>query len=154
MTRQIEHDLATREKIEKELEEYVHKNRENDVSSGIRLIYCKNYPWSLDNDGFKKLLFIETVAKNVMPYGWLNKTGINFQEHVWFLGYSIYIDKEGIFFSAGEGRSYRGFRELRDKRLVMHMPFSNIVNFDFKEYKEYEPVFYIRYRYNRFKKLY
>ena len=34
------------------------------------------------------------------------------------------------------------------------MPFTSIVNFDFKEIIEYEPVFYIKYYYTNYKKLY
>jgi len=89
-----------------------------------------------------------------MPSGWINKTGLNFQENIWFTGKSIYVDKDGIFFFAPKGETYDNFEELADKCLIQHMPFSSIINYDFKEYIEYEPVFYIKYHYTKYSKLY
>ena len=88
-----------------------------------------------------------------MPYGWIDNTGIFFTEPVWFFNQSFYIDKDDIFFLAKEGQNYEGFKELSNKILVRHMPFTKIVNYDFKERIEYEPIFYIKHSY-KCKKLY
>ena len=52
------------------------------------------------------------------------------------------------FFIENENQRYKGFREFKNKCLVTHLPFANIVNFDFKEYLEYEPIFYTKYPHN------
>lgn len=152
---QIERDLNFRDNLEHKLQDYVLEKHKNDIKDiGIRFIYWKNYPWSLENDAFKHYLFVRSFDNNVMPSGWIDKTGINFQKHFWHSSTSIYVDANGIFFFAPENGSYIGFKELKNKCLVKHMPFSNIVNYDFREYIEYEPVFYIKYPYTKYKKLY
>lgn len=154
-TQQIEQDLKIRDALEDKLQKYViekHKNGIKDI--GIRFIHWKNYPWRLENDAFKHLLLARSYDKNTTPSGWIDKTGINFEEHLWFSSTSIFVDKDGIFFFATEKGPYKGFKELKNICLVIHMPFSSIVNFDFKEYIEYEPIFYIKYPYTKYKKLY
>lgn len=154
-TGKIEKDLKVRESLEEKLNCYVleqHKNGIKDIA--LRFIYWKNYPWKLHDDGYKHCLAINYNGDHVLPSGWIDKTGINFQEHLWFFCQSIYVDKSGIFFFAPKDGSYKGFEELKEKRLFMHLPFSNIVNFDFKEFIEYEPVLYVKHVYHNHRKLY
>jgi hypothetical protein len=154
-TKEIERDLKTRESLETKLLDFVlkeHKNKIKDI--GVRFVYWKNYPRQLADDGYKKLLAVDYIDDQTLLHGWIDKTGVNFQEHLWFARQSIYAEKNGIFFLAPEGGSYKGFVELSGKRLLFQLPFSNIINFDFKEFIEYEPIFYVRYEYCNFRKLY
>lgn len=148
-TEEIEKNLKFRERVEKNLEEYVLESNKNGIKDiGIRFIYWKNYPNKISDDGFKHNLRINYDNGFISNSSWINSTGIFFQEHIWFLSQSIYLDKDGIFFIENENQHYKGFREFKNKCLVTHLPFTNIVNFDFKEYLEYEPIFYTKYPHN------
>lgn len=154
-TASIEQNLKLRDNIGDKINEYVFEKHEGGIKDiGIRLVYWKNYPWRLENDAFNHMLWLRYVGRNTTPFGWIDKTGINFIEHIWWLGRSIYLNKYGIFFVDKEKKYHNGFEEFNNKILVQHMPFSRIINFDFKDYIDYEPVFYIRYKYTQNSKLY
>lgn len=151
---EIKDNLKARDNIEDKLNEYVFEKYRNGVDVAVRCVYWKNYPWNLGDDGYKHLLFVRADDERTLPSGWIDNTGINFEEPLSFFGNSIYVDKNGIFFIAKKESRFEGFKELAGKRLVMRLPFFNIVNFDFKTRIEYEPIFYIKYRYDDFNKLY
>jgi hypothetical protein len=153
-TAQIESNLKFRERIETPLEDYVIEKNKNGIKDiGIRFVRWKNYPWHLNDDGYKHILKIEYNDENqLLSSSWIDNTGIYFQEDL--SSSSVYVDKNGIFFSAPSDKVYKGFTEHKNKRLVLHLPFTNIVNFDFREYIEYEPLFYIKCHYTNYKKLY
>lgn len=151
----IESNLRFRERIEPKLENYIlekHKNKIKDI--GVRFIYCKNYPREISKDAYKHLLRIEYNDQRILGASWINNTGIYFQEHLWFSNTSAYVDQEGVFFFASSGGVYKNFTEHKNKCLVIHLPFTNIVNFDFEEKIEYEPIFYTKVPHNDFKSLY
>lgn len=148
-------NLRFRERIESTLEAHVFKENKNGIKDiGIRFVYWKNYPDQLEEDGFKHLLRLEYHNEKLLGSGWLDSTGIYFQEHFWFRSTSIYVDALGLFFFAPSGRMYSGFTEHPNACLVMHLPFTNIINFDFREKIEYEPVFYTKYPHSKHQKLY
>lgn len=151
----IEKDLKVREFLEEKLNKYVYEEHRNGIRDiAVRFVYWKNYPWNFKDDGYKHLLHFHDNDGETLPSGYLDKTGINFEEHVWFFLQSVYVDQNGIFFIAPKEGSYRSFKEMKPARLIMHLPFSKIVNFDFKEFIEYEPVFYVRHNYRDYRKLY
>ena len=151
----ISENLRFRDEVEDKLQQYVLDKFKNGIKDiGIRLVHWKNYPWKLENDGFKHTLWVRQIDERTMPSGWIDNTGVNFREDPWFLGNSIYLDRNGIFFFDKVGQTFKGFQELKDVCWRLHMPFTNIINFDFKEFIEYEPVFYIRYPYKKYEKLY
>lgn len=153
--KRISENLKFRDELEGQLQQYVLDKYQNDIKDiGIRFVHWKNYPWGLKNDGFKHSLWLRNLGEGVMPSGWIDNTGVNISEHLWFYGKSVYVDSDGIFFFDKAGRAVKGFEELNNVCWILHMPFTNIVNFDFKEFIEYEPVFYIRYPYTKIKKLY
>jgi hypothetical protein len=90
------------------------------------------------------------------PFGgsWMSNIGVLFQMHLWCTSTSCYIDKRGVFFFDDEGKTFPGFSEFRDGRLKVCLPYRNIAAFDFKEFLDNEPVFYIRYKYTDYRKLY
>lgn len=147
---QINENLAFREKIEPQLEEFIRKSEVNDIC--IRFVHWKNYPWNLSEDGYKFLLRIN-YENNKPFYGWIDNTGINFEEPLKFLSQSVYCDKNNIFFIAEKNKKFKNFKEIRCS-FILHLPFKNILNFDFKERIEYEPVFYTRYYYADWKRNY
>lgn len=154
-TGQIESNLQFRGRIEVALDDYViekNKNRIKDI--GVRFVHWKNYSRSLQSDGFKHLLKVEYHHDQLLLSSWIDNTGIYFQEHLWFTSSSVYIDANDIFFFGPGDQNHKGFTEHKNKRLIVHLPFTNIVNFDFREYIEYEPVFYIKYPYTSYRKLY
>lgn len=153
----IENNLKFRERVELPLQQYIIENYKNGIKDiGIRFVYWKNYLNHIDveDDGFKHFLRVEYNDGVLIDSSWLDNKGIFFQEHLWFYSRSVYEGKRGIFFFAPSGQNYYGFTEHRNCILIRHLPFANIINFDFKEVIEYEPVFYIKYKYTNYKKLY
>lgn len=150
----IKENLEFRGKIESDLNKYVYEKAKNKVGIAVWFVHWKNYPHNLNNDAFPHKLFIYPREDNVLPSGYIDNTGINFEEPIWQSSSSTYIDKNGIFFFAPKGQSFPNFKEFPNTILVLHLPFINIVNFDFREFIEYEPVFYIRHPYTKRKKLY
>jgi hypothetical protein len=154
-TKEIEDNLKFRKQIEEELQEYViEKSRNNIKDIGIRFVYWKNYPWKLDDDGFKHLLNVKYLNGELICSSWIDSVGIYFEEDLRYLSLSLYLDDNGIFFITSGGKQYPGFKEFKDKILIFQLPFTKIMNFDFREKIEYEPVFYIKYHYANRKKLY
>lgn len=149
----IDKNIKFREQLEPALNEYIFDTAKGTKDICIRFVHWKNYPWNLDEDGFKFLLRINYIEKPP-HYGWIDNTGVNFEEPIWFCGNSVYLDENGLFFFDKKGQTHKGFKEYSDVVLVLHMPFSNIVNYDFRERIEYEPVFYIKHPYIKWKKLY
>lgn len=155
VSEQIDKNLGFRKRIESELNDYVYdryKNGKRDIA--IRFVHWKNYPWKLDHDGFSHFLFCRSFDNNSLPFGYIDNTGINFQEHVWFYSRSLYVDANGIFFFDQKSKIIHGFKEISDCIMVIHLPYQNIINFDFREFIEHEPVFYIKYPYDNRRKLY
>jgi hypothetical protein len=152
-TTQLQQNIEFRKKIESELESYVLEKHGNGCRNiDIRFIYWKNYPSQLDNDAFPHSLNIEYHNNTPLMSSWIDSTGIYFQQDI---SLSVYVHRcTGIFFIAPKGKQYREFTEYAEKRLITHLPFTNIVNFDFSEIIEYEPVFYTKHKYNKCKKLY
>lgn len=149
---EIDKNINFREKLEPKLNDYIFDAAKGTKDISIRFVHWKNYPWKLDDDGFKFLLRINYLEKTP-HYGWIDNTGIYLEEPIWFSN-SLYIDNNGIFFIDKKDQKHKGFTEIADAVLVLHMPFSNIVNYDFRERIEYEPVFYIKHQYLNWKKLY
>ena len=55
-TEKIESNLKFRERIEAALDEYViEENKNGRKNIGIRFVHWKNYPWDIQNDGYKHL---------------------------------------------------------------------------------------------------
>lgn len=154
-TSEIGRDLGIREGIEGQLESYVLEKAENGKKDiAVRFIHWKNYPHNLENDAYKHHLWINFNEGRTLPSGWIDNTGLKFQEHLWFYGQNLYLDDNGIFFFSAGTKEYTGFKRIPNVVLVVHMPFSNIVNFDFKQKIEYECILYTRHPYSKYKKLY
>lgn len=151
---QIRKNLEFRERIEPHLDKYVRDKASNDVKDiGIRFIHWKNYPWNVSDDAYKFCLRVN-YFESKPHFGWIDNTGISFEEPLWWFESSVYEGEKGIFFIDRKGLKIKGFEEYSDAVILTKLPFAHIVDFDFKEYVEYEPIFYIRYPYNKWKKLY
>lgn len=145
----INENIRFRKKIEPQLNNFIQDSQIQDIC--IRFVHWKNYPWNLSNDGFRSLLWIN-YENNKPCYGWIDNTGVNFEKPL--KSNSVYLDKKnGIFFISEKNQNFKNFKEIRCS-FIMHLPFKNIVNFDFIEKIEYEPVFYTKYYYTNWKKNY
>lgn len=156
-SKEIDHNINFRERLEPLLNEYIFDAAKGTMDISIRFVHWKNYPRQLEQDGYKFLLRINYIgngAKEMPHYGWLDNTGVNFENPIWFYSNSLYVDKDGWFFIGEEGKEHKGFTEISDSVLVLHLPFSNIINYDFREKIDYEPVFYIKYEHSDFDNLY
>lgn len=148
---EIKNNLEVRRFIDEQLTTYILGKNTNGIKDiGIRFIYWKNYPNNLQNDAYNHLLHYEVDPRDGVLLGsWIDNIGIFFQDDLSFTNRSIYYNSSnGIFYIDRESKSHKGFTEYRNKILIMHLPYSNIVNYDFRDLIEYEPVFYIKYKYD------
>jgi len=84
----------------------------------------------------------------------LTNTGILVEEHIWFLNCSLYLGKYSTYIVSKSNQKIPHFTEVKQKiKLVRNLKYKLIVNWDFLEKIEYEPVFYIKEKYMK-KKLY
>ncbi|MDA7982613.1 MAG: hypothetical protein MPJ79_00565 [Alphaproteobacteria bacterium] len=145
-SQKMAHDLEKRRSISDPLAQYV-----RDGSRYICFEYCKNYPYVKKDDSFRHSLRVKGGEDHL--HGYIDKTGVNFIETDWFHR-SVYLDKGGIFFYAPKNKIFKNFREIPDISTVRLLPFRNIVKYDFRKHEMDEPVFYTRYKYDNWKKLY
>ena len=108
----IEHALLKRERLEKELNEYVYEKHKNKVGIGIRFIFWKNYPDDLNDDAYAHEIFTYPREENVLPSGFINKTGVNFIEPLWRYSQSVYVNQSGIFFFDKKGKNIQVFKSF------------------------------------------
>lgn len=154
---EIANNLQIRKDIKEKLLEFVNGyDRSTPRSIGIRLVSWKNYPWKLDNDGYKQILYYDVNMDKICHPGanFLSNTGIILEEDLWRSANTVYIGKNEIYIIDKKNKKIRGFDEIKqDLKIVKTLKYKHIVNFDFEEKIEYEPVFYTRYKYNK-QKLY
>lgn len=81
----INTNLKFREKLQPSLDDFIFDAATGTKDIAIRFVYWKNYPWNLSNDAYKIYLYIKYLDKTP-HYGWIDNTGINFQEHSWWYG--------------------------------------------------------------------
>lgn len=142
----IAYDIDFYQKFQNQLTRYVDNQDNHEI--GLRLIFWKNYPNNLNDDGYKYNLNITYFWERKTKDSYIDHNGILIREDIWFLQDSVYIDKYGIFFIAEENQNHAGFIEHSDVYLVRHIPFSNIIAYDFDRIIEHEPVIYTQYSYN------
>lgn len=118
---------------------------------GIVLLYMKNYPYRLDNDGFRQMLYYHFFTHNHPPSGYMSGKGLYVVEY-------LRMHSESVYYNAGnhkwfiyrEGCEFKGYKELSYQHLVKRIPFANIYGYDFSSdwTEKNEPVFYTRYMYD------
>lgn len=150
--KEIADNLNVRKSITDKLVEHANgydRSEPHDIA--IRLVYWKHYPWKLEDDGYKQILYYNTnTDKRITNRGdeFLTNTGILIEEHIWFYSESLYLGRFGIFIVDKSGKKIAGFREVTQKiKLVNTLRYKHIINWDFEEKIEYEPVIYTRYKY-------
>ena len=154
---EIANNLKIRKEIQKKLLEYANGyDRSTPHPIGIRLVHWKNYPWKLEDDGYKQILYYDVdMDKFCQPQAnFLSNTGILIESALWHFSKSVYLGKYDIYIIDKKGKKIRGFQEIeQDTKLVHTLKYKHIINWDFEEKIEYEPVFYTRYKYSN-KKLF
>ena len=121
---------------------------------GIRLLYIKNYPYNLDNDGFRQELYYYFLTEAHKPSGYISGKGIYVLENVWFWDCSVYFNpKNGKWFIDKKGCVFKKFVELKHKQVLKRIPFANIYGYDFDSdwADKGEPVFYTKFKYTDWK---
>lgn len=148
---EIKDNLLIRKDIKEKLREHADGyDRSEPHDIGIRLVYWKNYPWKLDDDGYKQNLYYNTNLDKRCSHGteFLTNTGILVEEHIWFFSNSLYLGRYGTYIIAKSNNKIEGFSEVKQKiKLITTLKYKYIVNWDFEEKIEYEPVFYTKYKY-------
>lgn len=150
---EMDNDARLYDEVHEKLREYVNSydlkpDKLRDV--GIRLLYIKNYPYNLDNDGFRQELYYYFFTENHSPSGYISGKGLYVVDFIHHFSNSIYYNpKNGKWFIDKKKRTFRNYKELRLQHLVMRIPFANILGYDFNSdwADKGEPVFYTKYKY-------
>jgi hypothetical protein len=154
---QMENDANMYSEIHDKLKEYVDSygaTQEKRRDIGIRLLYIKNYPYNLDDDGFRQELYYYFMSDYHKAGGYISGKGLYVMNYFKFMGNSIYYNqKNKKWFIEDKGKSFKHFIELKQEQLVMRIPFENIYGFDFNSdwAEKGEPVFYTKYKYYKWK---
>jgi hypothetical protein len=150
---EMENDAKLYSEVHDKLKEYVEDfeaTPKNLRDIGIRLLYMKNYPYKLDNDGFRFMLYYYFMTERHMPSGYISGKGLYVIEHLGIWEEAIYYNsKNGKWFTDKKGLSFRGYLELKHNQLLKRIPFTNILGYDFNSdwADKGEPVFYTKYKY-------
>ncbi|MES2631143.1 MAG: hypothetical protein V4611_04240 [Patescibacteria group bacterium] len=149
--KEISDNLAIRKNIKDKLRDHADNyDRRTPHDIGIRLVHWKNYPWKLDDDGYKQNLYYDTNLDKRIDHGteFLSNTGILVEDDIWVLSRSLYTGKFGTYIIAESGQKFEEFEEVNQKiKIVRTFKYKHIINWDFEEKIEYEPAFYTRYKY-------
>jgi hypothetical protein len=154
---EMENDSRLYDEIHEKLKEYVDNYGATlgDLRDmGIRLLYIKNYPYKLEDDGYGHMLYYYFMSEHHKASGYISTKGLYVLEHLWFLSTAIYYNpKSEKWFIDEAGLSFKGFKELKHKQLVKRIPFANIYGYDFDSdwADKGEPVFYTKYKYYKWK---
>jgi hypothetical protein len=154
---EMENDSKLYAEVHDKLKEYVQDfgmTTKNLRDVGIRLLYMKNYPYNLENDGFRFMLYYYFITEHHQPSGYISGKGLYVMEPLWFWSEAVYCNpKNGKWFTGKKSQSFRGYHELKYKQLVKRIPFANILGYDFESdwADKGEPVFYTKYPYTDWK---
>ncbi len=155
---EMENDAKMYNEVQGKLKDFVDSYRdaseENRRDIGIRLLYIKNYPYKLENDGFSQMLYYYFMSEYHKASGYVSTTGLYVMEHLWYFGNSIYYNpKNEKWFIDKKGLKFKKYRELKHRQLVKRIPFANILGYDFNSdwADKGEPVFYTKYKYYKWK---
>lgn len=152
---EMENDAKMYRDVQSKLKEYVDDygaSLDNLRDIKISLLYIKNYPYELKDDGYSQMLYYYFMSKGHRASGYISSTGLYVMDHIWFFGNSIYYNpKNEKWFVDKKGFSFKGFKELDHKQLVRRIPFANIYGYDFNSDWADAPVFYTKYKYDNWK---
>lgn len=152
---EMENDAKMYREVQSKLKEYVDgygASLDNLRDIKISLLYIKNYPYELNDDGYNQMLYYYFMSKHHKASGYISSTGLYVMDHVWFFGNCIYYNsKNEKWFEDKKGLSFKGYIELDHEQLVRRIPFANIYGYDFNSYWADGPVFYTKYKYDNWK---
>jgi hypothetical protein len=155
---EMENDAKMYKEVQGGLKNFV--DRYKDASSknhrniAIKLLYIKNYPYKLENDGYSQMLYYYFLSEGHQASGYISTTGLYVMEYLGHFSNAIYYNpKSEKWFIDKEGLTFRMYKQLKHKQLVKRIPFANILGYDFNsDWADYnEPVFYTKYKYYKWK---
>lgn len=155
---EMENDTKMYNEVQGKLKDFVDSYKdassENRRDIGIRLLYIKNYPYKLENDGYSQMLYYYFMSEYHHASGYVSTTGLYVMEYLGHFNDAIYLNpKNGKWFIDKEGQKFRKYKQLKHKQLVRRIPFANILGYDFNSdwADKGEPVFYTKYKYYKWK---
>jgi len=155
---EMENDTRMHNEVHTGLKEFVDSYKDasskNRRDIAIKLLYIKNYPYKLENDGYSQMLYYYFLSEGHQASGYIATTGIYVMEYLGHFSNAIYYNpKSEKWFIDKEGLKFRKYKQLKHKQLVKRIPFANILGYDFNsDWADYnEPVFYTKYKYYKWK---
>jgi hypothetical protein len=149
---EMENDVKLYDVIYNKLKGYVdHEASQSErCGIGIRLLFIKNYPYKLDDDGYPQQLYYYFLSKYHEASGYISGKGLYVMEDLWARSKSVYYNpRNKKWFVDDKGLAFKKYQELEHKQLVRRIPFANIYGCDFNSdwSEKGEPVFYTKYKY-------
>lgn len=155
---EMENDAKMYNDIQGRLKEFVDSYKDASLKNrrdiGIKLLYIKNYPYELENDGYSQMLYYYFLSEGHQASGYISSTGLHVMEYLGHFNNAIYYNpKNKKWFIDKEGLKFRKYKQLKHKQLVKRIPFANILGYDFNsDWADYnEPVFYTKYKYYKWR---
>lgn len=146
---EMQRDEQTSHTLSRELEKYIGSGGHD---YGVRLVFYKNYPYKLDDDGFRKYLYWYKFSEKHVPSGYISNTDVAIIEEVSFCGDRIYYnEKTHKWFIDGSNKQFKKYLELPYDMIIYRLPFQNILGYRFGSSDwtdKHEPVFFTKYKYN------
>jgi hypothetical protein len=155
---EMENDAKMYNEVQSRLKDFVDSYKDassrNRRDIAIKLLYIKNYPYKLENDGYSQMLYYYFMSEHHKASGYISSTGLYVMEYLGYFHNAIYYNpKNKKWFIDKEGLLFKKYRQLKHKQLVKRIPFTNIVGYDFNsDWADHgEPVFYTKYKYYKWK---
>lgn len=149
---EMQRDEQTSHTLSRELEKYIGSGGHD---YGVRLVFYKNYPYKLDDDGFRKYSYWYKFSEKHVPSGYISNTDVAIIEEVSFCGDRIYYnEKTHKWFIDGSNKQFKKYLELPYDMIIYRLPFQNILGYRFGSSDwtdKHEPVFFTKYKYNSWK---
>lgn len=155
---EMENDTRMYNEVHVKLKEFVDSYKDasskNRRDIAIKLLYIKNYPYKLENDGYSQTLYYYFTSEYHQASGYVSTTGLYVMGYLGHFGNAIYYNRKSEkWFIDKEGLKFRKYKQLKHKQLVKRIPFANVLGYDFNsDWADYnEPVFYTKYKYYKWK---
>ena len=146
-------DMKTYSEFQEKLKTYIDDfelSPNNMLDVGIRLLYMKNYPYNLEDDGYKQCLYYYFFTDRHGLSGYISNKGVYIVDWVRYMENSIYYNpKNRRWFVAKKDKKRKRYIELKQEYMIKRIPFSNIYGYDFESdwSEKGEPVLYTKYKY-------
>lgn len=150
---EVDNDARSYREIHPQLSNYINTRYQGKPKDfKIQLLYIRNYPYNIENDGYNYYLFYYLPTSNHKPCGYISGKGIYILYPIGFSNSIYKHNRNNTWFIDKKGLLFKNYEELNYTCLRLRIPFAHIFGSDFNsDISEGEPVFYTKYKYGDWK---